>query len=498
MQTLRAPATTLTPAARRPRVRGLRPLHADLLQLAASYALALGAPFLLYVLAHLLGRATGTGLDLSAPAFWLVAVSLLATSAAVTTEGLLALRSSASPRRELEGGRPRPRVRLPRPFPPAAAIVAAYLPNEAATIVDTARAQLALSYPGPLRVVVAYNRPAGACPPDVAAAEADLRRLAEDDPRLVPLLVPGSTSKAENVNHAVRLLRAAPAGPPAFVGIFDADHHPDPDALTRAWERLSTGTADRPVAAVQGRCAVRNGGAGWLARLVAVEFEVLYGIAHPGRARLGDFGIFGGSNGYWRTAALGERPLDPGMLTEDIDATVRALVRGHRVISDPHCVSRELAPPTPAALLSQRLRWAQGWFQVALAHLDAGLRSPHLPLRRKLGLLYVLGWCQLYPWLSLQMVPLLAYWAWRDGPGRLGWQAPVLLLLTALTTAGGPIQVLLAYRQARPGLGRRAGWFLAYLALAMTLYGAFKNAVARTGQLKHLLGEREWRVTPRG
>jgi cellulose synthase/poly-beta-1,6-N-acetylglucosamine synthase-like glycosyltransferase len=195
--------------------------------------------------------------------------------------------------------------------------------------------------------------------------------------------------------------------------------------------------------------------------------------------------------------ALGALPLDPAMLTEDIDATVRALVQGCIVLSDPHCVSRELAPLTPTALLSQRLRWAQGWFQVALWHLGAGLRSPHLSWRRKLGLLYVLGWCQFYPWLSLQLVPLLAFWTWRDGLGHVAWPG-LLLVLTALTTAGGPLQVLLAYRQARPGIGRRAGWFLAYLVLALTVYGAFKNAVTRTGQLKHLLGERDWRVTPRG
>lgn len=498
MQTLQAPATTSTQAVRRPRLRrALGTFQTDLLQLAASYALALGVPFLAYAVVFLLGRATGTGLDLSGPAFWVVATGLLATSAAVTTEGVLALRSPSSPRRELEAGRLSRRVPLPRPFPPAAAVIAAYLPNEAETIVAAARAHLALTYPGPLQVVVAYNRPDGACSETVLAAEVDLRRLAAEDARVVPLRVLGSTSKAENVNYAVRALHDAPGGPPEFVGIFDADHHPDADAFTRAWERLSSGPASAPVAAVQGRCAVRNGTAGWLAQLVAVEFEILYGIAHPGRARLGDFGIFGGSNGYWRREALGEMPLDPGMLTEDIDATVRALVRGRRVISDPHCVSRELAPLRPVALLSQRLRWAQGWFQVALAHLGAGLRSPHLPRRRKLGLLYVLGWCQLYPWLSLQMVPLLAFWAWRDGPGLVAWHAP-LLALTALTTAGGPLQILLAYRQARPGIGRQAGWFLAYLVLAMTVYGAFKNAVARTGQLKHLLGEREWRVTPRG
>ena len=63
---------------------------------------------------------------------------------------------------------------------------------------------------------------------------------------------------------------------------------------------------------------------------------------------------------------------------------------------------------------------------------------------------------------------------------------------------GGPFQILLVYHQARPGIGRRAGWVLVYLVLAMTVCGAFKHLVAHTGQLKQLLGEREWCVTPRG
>jgi cellulose synthase/poly-beta-1,6-N-acetylglucosamine synthase-like glycosyltransferase len=281
MQALRplAPRTARARAGRA--AHPARRLPTDLLQLAASYVLALGLPFLGYLLVFRLGQALGHPLDVTPVAFWLVAGALLATAVAVTTEGLLALRSPASPRRAWEGRRSRPRVPLARPFPPAATIIAAYLPNEAATIVATVQAHLALTYPGPLQVVVAYNRPDGPGGAAVLAAEDALRRLAAAEPRLLPLRVAGSTSKAANVNAAVGALRAQPAGAPLFVGIFDADHHPDADACTRAWERLATGAAGGPVAAVQGRCAVRNGATSGLTQLVAVEFEILYGIATP-------------------------------------------------------------------------------------------------------------------------------------------------------------------------------------------------------------------------
>jgi len=48
-----------------------------------------------------------------------------------------------------------------------------------------------------------------------------------------------------------------------------------------------------------------------IARMVAVEFEAIYAVSHPGRARLHNFGIFGGSNGFWRTDALRRTRMRP-------------------------------------------------------------------------------------------------------------------------------------------------------------------------------------------
>jgi hypothetical protein len=88
-------------------------------------------------------------------------------------------------------------------------------------------------------------------------------------------------------------------------------------------------------------------------------------VSLPIRARLHDFGIFGGSNGYWKARLLHETRMYAFMPTEDIDSSLRALLDGHRIASDPFLVSRELAPVTVRALWNQRMRWAQGWFQVS-------------------------------------------------------------------------------------------------------------------------------------
>ena len=97
---------------------------------------------------------------------------------------------------------------------------------------------------------------------------------------------------------------------------------------------------------MQGHCVVRNGDASWVARLVAVEFEAIYAVSHPGRARLHGFGIFGGSNGYWRTESLRQIRMQGAMLTEDIDSSMRSLLDGFSIVSDPGLISTELAPTT--------------------------------------------------------------------------------------------------------------------------------------------------------
>jgi cellulose synthase/poly-beta-1,6-N-acetylglucosamine synthase-like glycosyltransferase len=232
--------------------------------------------------------------------------------------------------------------------------------------------------------------------------------------------------------------------------------------------------------------------------MVAVEFEAIYAVSHPGRARLHGFGIFGGSNGYWRTELLRRIRMHGFMLTEDIDSSIRAVEAGCRIASDPHLVSRELAPTTLKALWNQRMRWAQGWFQVSLRHLLRAVRSPHLSRRQKLGFVHLLGWRELYPWLSVQMFPIVVYWAWRHGSlDRVDWLVPIFVLTSLFTFSTGPGQTLFAYLLADPQVRRERGWFVFYLVAASLFYTPYKNLIAVVAQLKELMRERQWKVTPR-
>jgi cellulose synthase/poly-beta-1,6-N-acetylglucosamine synthase-like glycosyltransferase len=316
--------------------------------------------------------------------------------------------------------------------------------------------------------------------------EEDLWELAATDPRITVLRVETSTSKAQNVNAAI----AAATG--VFTGIFDADHHPDPDSFRRAWAWLANGYD-----VVQGHPVVRNGESGWVARTIAAEFEAIYSVAHPGRAAVHGFGLFGGSTGFWRTEVLARIRMRPAMLTEDIDSSLRTVTEGHRIAVDPAIVSYELAPVTVSALWNQRMRWAQGWLQVSLRHCLRGMRSPHLSLRQKAGLFHLLAWREFYPWLSWQMFPVMAYWSLKaGGPQNLEWAVPIFVATTVFTLSVGPGQTLIAWRLAHPSV-RRRWWFAAYLLTSFFVYTEFKNLISRVSHLRELLGYRQWKVTPR-
>jgi len=117
-------------------------------------------------------------------------------------------------------------------------------------------------------------------------------------------------------------------------------------------------------------------------------------------------------------------------------------------------------------------------------------------VRQKLGFVHLLMWREIYPWLSLQMFPIVAYWTFGVGR-RLDWFVPVLVLTTVFTMSVGPFQTYFAYRLATPEIRERKRWFLFYLFVSTFFYTELKNLIARVAQVKELMGDRQWKVTPR-
>ncbi|GAA4121408.1 hypothetical protein GCM10022215_26370 [Nocardioides fonticola] len=373
-------------------------------------------------------------------------------------------------------------------LPRVATVVAAYLPNEEATLEDALRAHLAMDYPvGRHVVVLAYNTP------EPMALEARLADWSMTEGRLLVVKVAGSTSKVENVEAALRLLE----GEVDVIGIFDADHHPHPMAARRAAQWIGDAAGERRFDVVQGQCAIRNVEESWVTKLVAAEFATLYAVAHPGRTVVNDFGIFGGSNGWWRAPVLQELRLDRHMLTEDIDVTARALAAGHRLGTDPRILSTELAPVTWSALWRQRMRWSQGWLEVSLRHLPTLMADRRLSAVQRRGIGFLFGWRIVHPWLATQMLPLVAAQV-LVGPGPIHPFLP-FFLLTGLLINGTPVaQAIAGNRLASPGIAHRPRLFAGFALLSIAFYAEAKMVGNRAALVRHLLGTHTWDVTTRG
>ncbi len=366
-------------------------------------------------------------------------------------------------------------------LPFVSVVVAAYLPNEQEIIEETLIHWLTrVEVPAAgWELILAYNTPTW------LPVEAKLHQMARRYPVLVLLPVDSSHSKAENLNAALGVVRGE------MTCVFDADHHPAPDCLWRAWQWLATGKYD----GVQGRNIIRNAQDNWLTHLVAVEFECTYGVSHYGRSLLADTALFGGSNGYWRTAALQELGFSPTRLTEDIDATVRGLLRGRRLVHDPAIITTELAPNQLRGLWLQRQRWSQGWLEVAGLYLGRVARSPYLDPVQKSYWLMMLLFSQGFYLLVWQVVPMMVsiHFSLSNRDVVFENLNLVMMGLLALSTL---LQVALAmrFRPTYSTYSRRHGFFYC---LFSPLYFWLKVAIGMVALYNHLCGSRVWHVTAR-
>ncbi|HSM82172.1 MAG TPA: glycosyltransferase family 2 protein [Nodosilinea sp.] len=360
-------------------------------------------------------------------------------------------------------------------------VVVAYLPNEQDIIEDTLIHWLTEVTPPTQgwEIILAYNTPTR------LPVEDRLRDLAWQFPALVLLPVAHSHSKAENLNAALPVIRGE------MVGVFDADHHPAVDCLSRAWAWLEQGQYD----VVQGRNIIRNAEDNWLTQLIAVEFECIYGVSHYGRSLLADTALFAGSNGYWRTAALRHVGFHHTRLTEDIDATVRGLLGGYRLVHDPAIVTTELAPDNLRGLWLQRQRWSQGWLEVAGLYLGRVLRSQHLDAAQKPYWVMMLLFSQGFYPLVWQVIPMLLSIHLSGSSRDLNFEN-LNLVLMALLTLSAMLQVAVAMqlRPAHSAYSLRHG--LLYCLLSPVFFW-LKVLIGMVALVNHLCGSRVWHVTAR-
>lgn len=366
-----------------------------------------------------------------------------------------------------------------RPVPRCSVLIAAYLPNEQDIILETIE-HILLNVHRPaagLEVILAYNTPID------LTVEEDLRKLTQLYPELHLLRVEGSRSKAENLNAAFTIVTGE------VTCILDADHHPAADCFERAWHWIEQGYD-----VVQGRSIIRNHEHNLLTQTIAIEFEMMYGIVHAAKSFLTDSSIFGGSNGYWRTSVLKQICFNPRMLTEDIDASIRTLLKGYRILHDRSIISTELAPMNMRSFWFQRKRWAQGWLEVGLKYPQHIWRSDRFSLWQKFFWTYLLCYCEFYSFIAIQIVPLGLSLSLYHGslPAAI---SNYLWFSTLLSFMSGAYQTIATAKVA--SVRYPISYYLKHILLLIPFI-TFKNIIGVVGAYDLLRGNHHWLVTPRG
>ena len=166
-----------------------------------------------------------------------------------------------------------------------------------------------------------------------------------------------------------------------FIAIFDADFIPDPDFLRRTVPYFAQ---DKRVGVVQTRWGHLNQDESLLTRLQAFGLDAHFLIEQVGRTHAGYFINFNGTGGVWRRSCIADAGgWHTDTLTEDLDLSYRAQLRGWRFIYRPNIVAPAELPAAMDALKSQQFRWTKGAAETARKHLGSLWRSAQ-PLATKL------------------------------------------------------------------------------------------------------------------
>src|SRR5688500_11406841 len=157
-----------------------------------------------------------------------------------------------------------------------------------------------------------------------------------------------------------------------FIAIFDADFIPSPDFL----ERTVPYFGDPRIAMVQARWGHINQDYSLLTKIQSILLDAHFVLEHGGRNRAGCFFNFNGTAGIWRRTAIGDAGgWQHDTLTEDLDLSYRAQLRGWKFVFLPEVISPAEVPVDMNAFKSQQHRWAKGSIQTARKLLPTILKS---------------------------------------------------------------------------------------------------------------------------
>lgn len=157
-----------------------------------------------------------------------------------------------------------------------------------------------------------------------------------------------------------------------FMAIFDADFLPRPDFLKRTIPYFN----DKRVGVVQTRWEHINEDYSIITRLQALQLNVHFTVEQRGRMAGGLLLQFNGTAGVWRRQAIEEAGgWEADTLTEDLDLSIRAQLKGWKIRFLEEVASPAELPVEMNSLKSQQFRWMKGGAETARKMLPAVWRS---------------------------------------------------------------------------------------------------------------------------
>ncbi len=165
-----------------------------------------------------------------------------------------------------------------------------------------------------------------------------------------------------------------------FIAIFDADFIPAKDFLKKTLSHFT----DEKIGMVQTRWEHLNGDYSILTKAQALALDGHFVIEQNVRNKAGFFINFNGTGGIWRRSCIEDAGnWHADTLTEDLDLSYRAQLKGWRFVFLRDETSPAELPSEINALKAQQFRWTKGAIETAKKILPLVLKSK-LPLRVKL------------------------------------------------------------------------------------------------------------------
>jgi cellulose synthase/poly-beta-1,6-N-acetylglucosamine synthase-like glycosyltransferase len=238
-----------------------------------------------------------------------------------------------------------------------------------------------------------------------------------------------------------------------YVLVFDADFVPTPSIV----KDLIHFFTNPKVGMVQARWGHLNRDYSVLTRVQSMMLDGHFVIEHIARNRSGRFFNFNGTAGIWRRSTI----IDAGgwqhdTLTEDMDLSFRAQLRGWEFVYVPTAIAPAEIPCEMNSFKGQQFRWAKGSAQTARKLIGTVLKAD-IPLKVKIECLFHLTNNFAYLFLVMLAALQLPNMLMRQKMDR-----PELLLLDIPLFASTCLSIIVFY-----------------LTTHRALYGNLKDAVKR-------------------